>query len=57
MAKLSRELLRQAMRQMGAKGGKAAAAKMTAAERKKRAAKASKAAAKARAAAARKREK
>ena len=46
MAKLSREVLRQAMAQMGAKGGKVAAANMTAAQRKARAKKASLAAAK-----------
>lgn len=45
MARISRELLRQAMAQMGSKGGKTAAANMTAAQRKARAKKASLAAA------------
>jgi hypothetical protein len=55
MAKLTGDLLRQAMAQMGSKGGKTAAANMTRAQRVARAKKASLAAAKARTAAARKR--
>jgi len=46
MAKLSRDIIRQAMAQIGAKGGRAAAEQMTAAQRKARAKKASLAAAK-----------
>lgn len=46
MGKLSRDLLRQAMAQIGAKGGKTAAKNMTPAERSARAKKASLAAAK-----------
>jgi hypothetical protein len=46
MGKLSRDILRQAMAQIGAKGGKTAAENMTAAQRKARAKKASVAAAK-----------
>jgi hypothetical protein len=46
MARLTRDLLRQAMAAMGAKGGKTAAKNMTAAERSARARKASLAAAK-----------
>jgi len=46
MAKLTRDLLRQAMAQIGAKGGKTAAKNMTAEERSARAKKASLAAAK-----------
>jgi hypothetical protein len=55
MAKLTRDLIRLAMSEMGKKGGEAAAANMTPAQLKARATKASKAAAKARTAAARKR--
>jgi hypothetical protein len=44
--RLSKSVLSQAMKQLGAKGGKASAAGMTAAERKARAKKASDAAAK-----------
>jgi len=46
MAKLTRDLLRQAMAQIGAKGGKTAAQNMTAEQRSARAKKASLAAAK-----------
>jgi hypothetical protein len=46
MAKLTRDLMRQAMRAMGSKGGKRSLETMTAAERSARAKKASLAAAK-----------
>lgn len=48
MAKLTRDLLRQAMAEMGSKGGKRSLETMTPAERSARAKKASLAAAKAR---------
>jgi hypothetical protein len=55
MAKLTRDMIRQAMAAMGSKGGKAAAQNMTPAQRKARAKRAATAAAKKRTAAARKR--